>query len=129
MRERGLDNVTVELADAEDLPFEDNTFDLVTCRIAPHHFSNVMAFLREAARVLRANGTLAVVDNIVPDNEAAAAYINATEKRRDPSHARALSLGEWEAAITAAGFRVTYVEDDGQADGLYALVRQHERGG
>ena len=113
-RERGLGNVTVEPADAEKLPFNDDAFDLVTCRIAPHHFSNVRAFLREAARVLRVNGTLAVVDNIVPDDEAAAAYINAVEKRRDPSHGRALSLGEWEAAITAAGLRVTHVETMGK---------------
>ncbi len=112
--ERGLTNVTIEPADAENLPFDDDAFNLVTCRIAPHHFSNVMQFLREAARVLCVKGTLAVVDNIVPDDDEAAAHINATEKRRDPSHARALSLGEWEAAITAAGFRMTHVETMGK---------------
>ena len=35
---RGLANVRVAFAKAEALPFEDESFDLVTCRIAPHHF-------------------------------------------------------------------------------------------
>lgn len=42
--ERNLKNVTVEYADAEDLPYPDASFDLVTCRIAPHHFPNVDLF-------------------------------------------------------------------------------------
>src|SRR5690242_18432848 len=36
--ERGITNVTLEIADAEALPYADSSFDLVTCRIAPHHF-------------------------------------------------------------------------------------------
>ncbi len=64
--EKGITNVTLREADAEDLPFADATFDLVTCRIAPHHFPNISRFLAEAARVLRPGGVLAVVDNIVP---------------------------------------------------------------
>ncbi len=35
---RGLANVRTTYAKAEALPFEDESFDLVTCRIAPHHF-------------------------------------------------------------------------------------------
>ena len=38
VRKRGFDNVAVEYADADALPFGNDKFDLVTCRIAPHHF-------------------------------------------------------------------------------------------
>jgi ubiquinone/menaquinone biosynthesis C-methylase UbiE len=38
--ERGLDNITFEPADAEALPYTDGSFDLVTCRIAAHHFND-----------------------------------------------------------------------------------------
>lgn len=119
--EKGLTNVITKVADAEDLPFEDETFDLVTCRIAPHHFPNVAQFVCESVRVLKPEGILAVVDNIVPHKrtrkkkeqqayEAAAQFINAFEKLRDPSHGRCLSLYEWQQTYKAAGLTVTHTE-------------------
>ena len=38
---------------AETMPYADRSFDLVTCRVAPHHFSSPAAFVSEVARVLR----------------------------------------------------------------------------
>jgi ubiquinone/menaquinone biosynthesis C-methylase UbiE len=118
--EKGITNVTLETADAEDLPYANNTFDLVTCRIAPHHFPNIPQFLSESARVLKPDGVLAVVDNVVPGSRLrgkkadqirrAGAYVNAFEKLRDPSHGRALSLEEWLDGFVAAGFAVTHHE-------------------
>lgn len=112
--EKGIANVTLELADAEALPYADGEFDLVTCRIAPHHFPHIDRFMAGATRVLRPLGILAVVDNIVPGGDAAAdaagAYINAFEKLRDPSHHRALSVAEWMAAYAAAGLTLLQVE-------------------
>ena len=64
---RGLGNVKTVPAKAEDLPFPDMSFDLVTCRLAAHHFGDVAAFAAEAYRVLMPNGLLAVVDKISPD--------------------------------------------------------------
>ena len=106
---RGLDNVTVEHADADDLPYADGQFDLLTCRIAPHHFPDVGAFLRESARVLRAGGVLAVVDNIVPAG-GAGDFVNAFEKLRDPSHARCLSVEEWLEGYSQAGLALSHHE-------------------
>jgi len=107
--ERGLTNVTVEYADAEKLPYADASFDLVTCRIAPHHFPNIGLFLQESARVLRSGGILAVVDNFVPDG-AGGDYVNAFEKLRDPSHGRCLSVAEWLAGYEQAGLHVQHHE-------------------
>jgi SAM-dependent methyltransferase len=100
---------TTKPADAENLPFADETFDLVTCCIAPHHFPDVPWFVAEAARVLRSGGLLAVADNVVPAG-AAGAYVNAFEKLRDPSHGRCLTVPEWTAAYEAAGLTVTHTE-------------------
>jgi ubiquinone/menaquinone biosynthesis C-methylase UbiE len=108
--EKGITNVTLESADAEALPFAAETFDLVTCRIAPHHFPHIAQFVAEAMRVLRAGGLLAVVDNVVPADAVAAAYVNAFEKLRDPSHGRALSVDEWLVTFAGAGFVVTHHE-------------------
>jgi ubiquinone/menaquinone biosynthesis C-methylase UbiE len=64
---KGYANMETAHADAEALPFADASFDLVTCRIAPHHFPNIAAFVAEVWRVLRRGGKFALVDNIAPD--------------------------------------------------------------
>lgn len=107
--ERGLNNVTVEYAEAGALPYEDGRFDLVTCRIAPHHFPDIGAFIGDAARVLRPRGLLAVVDNVVPEG-LGGDYVNAFEKLRDPSHGRCLALEEWLDGFSAAGLEVVHYE-------------------
>lgn len=103
--DKGLENVSFEEADAEVLPYADGSFDLVTCRIAPHHFPNVGLFVREAARVLRPGGILGVVDNVVLSGETGE-YVNMVEKLRDPSHVRALGMVEWASLFEDAGFEI-----------------------
>lgn len=105
---RDLGNVRFELADAEALPFDDESFDAVTCRIAPHHFPRPERFVAEVARVLRPGGRFGLVDNMV-DAEAAD-FVNHFEKRRDPSHVRALPIEEWLTLVEGAGMTVGVVE-------------------
>jgi len=106
---RGLGNIRTTYAKAEALPFDDASFDLVTCRIAPHHFDSIPDFLAEAHRVLKSGGTLAVVDNVVPEGPVGD-YINAFERFRDPSHLRAWAMEEWRVAIRQAGFTLGHDE-------------------
>jgi ubiquinone/menaquinone biosynthesis C-methylase UbiE len=96
-------NVWYVVADAEALPFLDETFDVVTCRIAPHHFPDPEKFVREAARVLKPNGQFLLIDNVVPEDNRLAAFINKVEKTRDESHVRCLSMREWRKLFTASG--------------------------
>ena len=108
-QKRGLANVRTTYAKAEALPFEDASFDLVTCRIAPHHFDSIPDFLKEVARVLKPNGLVAIVDNVVPAGSTGD-YVNAFERFRDPSHLRAWTMEEWRDAFGAAGLKVTHEE-------------------
>ena len=104
----------------KSLPFPDGTFDLVTCRIAAHHFDDVRQFVADSARVLRPGGVFGLVDNISPDPSVvngdaealakAAEVYNAFEKRRDPSHVRCLTLSEWRTLVAEAGLRERQVE-------------------
>ncbi len=107
---QGVTNVVFRPADAEDLPFEDETFDLVTCRIAPHHFPDCARFVQECARVLRAGGLLLVQDHVLPYDEAAARAVDDFERLRDPSHNRAFDEGEWRGMFEDAGLTVEHTE-------------------
>ena len=108
--ERGVTNVTFAVADAEALPFPDASFDLVTCRVAPHHFPDVARFVREAVRVVRPGGLVAVIDNVVPEDRVVAEYVNAFEKVHDPSHHWAYSLDDWTRFFQDVGLTVEWVE-------------------
>jgi SAM-dependent methyltransferase len=110
LRERGATNVTVCEADSMNLPFGPGGFDLLTCRVAPHHFPDCAKFVSEMARVLRPGGTAAMIDNVVPDDAEAARYINRVEQLRDPSHHWAHPAGEWIALFEKAGFAVEHAE-------------------
>lgn len=109
-KERGLRNVVPVRAPAQDLPFPDTSYHLVTCRLAAHHFSKPQDFVAEAARVLIPGGRFALVDNIAPDDAHIAVQYNAFEKLRDPSHVRCLTLQEWNDLIAAAGLDIASSE-------------------
>lgn len=112
--EQGLTNLTFREGDAGALPFPDATFDIVTCRIAAHHFPEVALFAREAARVLRPRGRLVLVDTCVPDGEPEAdAWQNGVEALRDPSHVRNHTPAEWRRCVEEAGLRLEALETDG----------------
>lgn len=107
----GIANVRWVEAPAESLPMGDASFDLVTVRIAPHHFVDVPAFLREVNRVLRPGGVFVLGDTSVPDDDPeAAAWQNAAEKERDTSHQANLSPRVWAALTDAAGLAVEVCE-------------------
>lgn len=107
---QGASNVDYVIADAERLPFLDESFDLVTVRIAPHHYPDVARAVREMARVLQRDGRLVVIDNIAPEQPALDAALNDWERRRDPSHIRSHTLAAWREFIAQAGLRLTHAE-------------------
>lgn len=106
-RERGIANTAFLLADVHGLPFADGCFDLVTCRIAPHHFADIGVAIREVARVLKPGGRFVVEDSLAPDEAEEAAFLERLEKRRDPTHVHSLARDEWLTVMESAGLAVT----------------------
>jgi ubiquinone/menaquinone biosynthesis C-methylase UbiE len=96
-------NIFYIIADAESLPFLENTFDAVTCRIAPHHFPNPNLFVKEVSRVLKPGGKFLLIDNIAPEDSLLDHFVNRLEKLRDESHVRSYSVKEWTTWFEQAG--------------------------
>ena len=84
---------------AEDLPFADASFDVVACRTAAHHFSDVRAAMHEFARVTR--DRVLLVDTLNMGEAAEQA-----ERLRDPSHVRNYTEAEWREHVAAAGLEI-----------------------
>jgi SAM-dependent methyltransferase len=112
LREAGCEVVTRDSAPgmkpdvicrAEDLPFADESFDVVTCRVAAHHFEDPAAAVHEFARV--ASDLVLVADNLFLGEEGEQA-----DRLRDPTHVRNLSEDEWRGLFERAGLEVAQFE-------------------
>lgn len=122
----GVANVEYVVADAERLPFLDATFDLVTVRIAPHHYADVQAAAHEMARVLVPGGRLLLIDNVAPEEPLLDEMVNRWEKLRDTSHVRNYSVSEWQGFLAAAGLDVTHTETEQKAHPFAAWVERSQ---
>jgi ubiquinone/menaquinone biosynthesis C-methylase UbiE len=85
LRANGLRNVLLQEGNAAELPFLNESFDLVVCRSALHHFRDPATMVREMARVCRTGGRVAVSDLVAPGQEVRAAY-DEVHRHLDPSH-------------------------------------------
>jgi len=106
----GIGNAEYIQAEAGALPFTSGTLDMITCRIAPHHFKSVPEFLDETERVLGPEGLVVLIDSVVPAEDEADLFLNRVEAIRDPSHIRSYRVSEWDRFFTSAGLEITGFE-------------------
>ena len=108
LREAGATVVTVDpapgmqadtTAPAEDLPFAGASFDVVACRVAAHHFADVVTAVKEMARVARHRV-------VICDNTFVSEASEEADRVRDPSHVRNYSVAEWHSFFELAGLDV-----------------------
>jgi SAM-dependent methyltransferase len=108
LREAGATVVTVDpapgmqadtTAPAEDLPFADSSFDAVACRLAAHHFADVLSAVKEMARVSKERV-------VICDNTFVSESSEEADRVRDPSHVRNYSQPEWHSFFELAGLEV-----------------------
>ncbi|HEY2371315.1 MAG TPA: class I SAM-dependent methyltransferase [Gaiellaceae bacterium] len=108
LREEGATVVTVDpapgmradtTATAESLPFADASFDAVVCRLAAHHFTDVVSALKEMARVAKSRV-------VICDNTFVSEASEEADRARDPSHVRNYSQPEWHSFFELAGLEV-----------------------
>ena len=109
--EKGLKNVSFREGDVEKLPFADETFDIVTCHKALHHFPTASKALHEMYRVLKRGGRLVLGDTRSSDNPETARRHNELEKLRDPSHVEMSGPKKLRTLIEGVGFRIEKLEE------------------
>lgn len=101
---QGLSNVTTVQAPAEKLSFEHGSFDAVFCRFTTHHWSDALAGLREARRVLAPSGMALFIDVTTPPSGLLDSWLQSMELLRDISHVRDYTVAEWTTMLGQAGF-------------------------
>lgn len=127
LRENGVSNVLLQEGNAEDLPFVDESFDVVFCRSSLHHFANPRTAVAEMARVCGTDGRIVLLD-IVPPNAEVRDRFDHVHRLLDPSHVRsfleaelaALLPGGMEALVYADAFSLRLPID-------VAITEQSER--
>jgi SAM-dependent methyltransferase len=96
-------NATFVEGDVTALPFDDFSFDLACSRRTLHHVSRPELALSELVRMTRRGGRVFVDDQIAPLDPLEAFELDRFERRRDPSHYRTLSDGDFRDLFAANG--------------------------
>ena len=61
-REKNIDGAEFVIGKSDELPFEDNTFDVVTCSQSFHHYPDTDKAMKEVLRVLKSGGIYILSD-------------------------------------------------------------------
>lgn len=78
---RGIENFETRVADVSELPFDDNTFDALSCRFGYMFFPDMLRATREMVRVLKPGGRMAVSVWNVPEKNFWVTAVMGTIKR------------------------------------------------
>lgn len=98
----GLSHATAQQADATRLPYDDDSFDVVTSFLMLHHVINWESAVKEASRVLRPGGLFLGYDLV-------AARLTSLAHLVDRSPHRLIERGALEPVLTQAGFETNAV--------------------
>ncbi len=110
--DRGFSNVGLCQNRAEELPFATDSIDLVTCRAAGHHFTDLGAAFNEIHRILRPAGSLVMADSVSPEDDALAVWYNDMELRRDFSHVENRKVSVLLKMLEDRGLKVVEQHDE-----------------
>ena len=99
----GARRVSFRLAPAHALPFRDERFDAVICRLLLHHSHRPQDIMAEAARLLKHGGCFILADLLSGEDPVKRATQNAIEAKRNASHVAAFSADQYRKLVVSAG--------------------------
>lgn len=94
----------IDQADAHDLPFEDNAFDVIVCANTFHYFTHPKAVLEEVHRVLRPSGRFVVLDWC--RDYWTCRVMDAVLRVVDPAYETCYTLDELTVALRSEGLEI-----------------------
>jgi ubiquinone/menaquinone biosynthesis C-methylase UbiE len=123
-RRAEIENLRLVAGDVHRLPFPDRSFDLVTSRACPHHFTDIAAAVREMTRVLKRGGRFGISDGTVPEDDELDRFINDLDALHDPTTVRNYRPSEWRGFAEGTGLRVDWIEPE-----AYEMAEGHSLAG
>jgi ubiquinone/menaquinone biosynthesis C-methylase UbiE len=108
--ERGVAVETVE-AFAESIPLTTASFDLVVCRLAAHHFSDLPKAMTEMTRLAKPGGYVAIIDMEGDEHPALDALNHDIEVLHDPTHVRSYTVTHWRQLFEQSKLEVVACEN------------------
>jgi len=130
LRDAGVDNILLHVANSEALPFVDEAFDVVFCRSSLHHIGHPDIAVAEMVRVCRTGGRIVLVDLVAPHDDETHSRFDDVHRMLDPSHLRTFTESELAALLPGGADALVYAEtSDIRLPIDIAMTEQSDRDG
>jgi len=104
--EYGLHQMTIESTYGEDMPFENEIFDIAYARQCMHHAYDLREFTKSIYRVVKPGGVLLTVrDHVVSDDAEKQIFLEKHPLHKFYGGENAFTLEQYKGAIADAGFK------------------------
>jgi ubiquinone/menaquinone biosynthesis C-methylase UbiE len=103
---RNLSNLVTKQGRADELSFEDSSFDWVCTRYSAHHWTAFTRAMGKIHRVLKKGGTFVLIDTCAPESPLLDTHLQAVELLRDGSHVRNYTPSQLGAMLREAHFEM-----------------------
>jgi SAM-dependent methyltransferase len=127
LRDAGITNVLLQEANAEALPFVDESFDVVYCRASLHHFADPRRAVDEMFRVCRVGGRVVIFDLIAPVPDARDRFDH-VHRLLDPSHVRAFTGTELVELVHGGVEGMSYADTNTLRFPAEGVIGEHSDG-
>ncbi len=103
-QERVGNYAELKMADSDNLPWGDNTFDLIVCILSFHHYPNPEKSLEEIKRVLNSYGHITIAELCLPKPLRYLTNLYMRSKFNRTGDVKVYSKYEWLKMLTKFGF-------------------------